>query len=114
MKRIKEHITTIAVIVLSLLLAYSLMADEPTSATRSVNYEIDHKVYYERCDVCGEQVPSTLVVIINLSWQGWSQSISDTVKMNFMKPYGKVRYCVCFKCILKALKVPPDGGNHEE
>jgi len=119
MKRIKEHITTIAVIVLLLLLAFTaLWADKQelvrNGTSEPFHFQIENKVYYNKCDVCGEQAPTTLTVTINLSWQGWSKSISDTVKMNFMKPYGKVRYCVCFKCILKALKVPPDGGNHEE
>ena len=106
MKRIKKHMTTIAVIVLSMLLAYSLMA---VSLPGQEKLAIQDHVYYQKCDVCGEQVPSTLTVVINLSWEGWSKSIPDTIKMNFMKPYGKVRYCVCFKCILKTLKVPPEG-----
>jgi len=62
---------------------------------------------HSTCDVCGQQVPDGLIFLFSMDFVG-VKSIGAARCANYMKPFSKREYKICFKCIFKALGVKPE------
>jgi hypothetical protein len=96
-------------IILAILLLASFMpAQENPNAVFFYPTPQD-KVTLVKCDVCGEMAP--LVAYINIPYGYGFTPNAAKAQREYMKPYMKQRYAICWKCILKALGVKPEAAE---
>ena len=114
---IKANIVANAIILALMLLAfgvYCLFADEPKltidgKANSGIYTFQEFKVTYSPCDICKRDIPNGMMVNIHIPQGFWGDKQKIAFK-EIMLPYAKTEYHVCWRCVLEALKVPPDGG----
>jgi hypothetical protein len=99
-------------IIIALILTVNLCAVEKPKITFSTTpnsgfyLSMPDKVSYERCSVCGRDVPSQMGWYLVVWLDGDSPYIKASRKAAF--PYRGGRYFICTRCILEKLGVKPD------